>query len=121
MKRLYIFLFLLLTNTTLLAQAHPDISFDRSFVELQRKLDDLKAHGDKLNEKSRKELDDLLVQMNHQHAELKRELDKKNQELNEKLTASQHKGEVLLNRLSDAWSELSSGAGRAWNKLSNGE
>ena len=121
MKRWILISFLIFCNTALLAQAHPDISFDRSFVELQQKLDELKAHGEKLNEKSRKELDSLMAQMNHQHAELKRELEKKNQELNEKLSASQHQSEALLNRLSSAWSEFSSGAGRAWSKLSNGD
>jgi hypothetical protein len=59
-----------------------------------------------------------MAQMNHEHAELKRQLEKKNQELNQKIDEGRKKQEDWSERLSRAAHELKTGVTRAWRTVS---
>lgn len=92
-------------------------SFDASYAKLEKKIGEIKDKGEKINDQTRKELDDLMVQMNHEHAELKRELDAKNQELQQKIDAGKDKSSDWSTRVDAALHEFGDGCKRAWGKL----
>lgn len=93
-------------------------TFESSYLQLQRKMDALKAKGDKINEKSRQEIDYLMLELNHEHSELKRQLEKKNQQIQQKMNDSVESEQNWTKRLQSAYQEITSGFHRAWEKFS---
>lgn len=93
-------------------------SFEQSYVEMQRKLIALKEKGDKVSADTEKELNDLLVQMNHEHAMLRQELDKKGALAQQRLQESKQFSKDWAGRLKRAFTELGIGLDRTWQALS---
>ncbi len=97
-------------------------SFEQSYVQLQRKLEELKHKGEKVSAQSEKEMNDLLAQMNHEHAAIKRELEAKNQTLTKKVSdARKTVQEDWPDRIKRAVNELGAGLQRAWGQLNKSE
>jgi hypothetical protein len=120
-----VFVALLLFTPGLFAEPDISASFEASYAKLQKKIGELKAKGDKVSEKTRKEIEDLMVQMNHEHTELKRQLEAKNQQVREEvrqnIDAGKQKSEDWSDRFSAAWHEIGGGVKRAWHKLKKDE
>ena len=97
-------------------------SFEQSYVELQRKLEELKQKGGKVSAQTEKEMNELMVQMNHEHAAIKRELEAKNQSITQKVSeARKTVQEDWPGRVKRAFSEFGTGIQRAWGQLSKSE
>jgi len=92
-------------------------SFETCYDSLQKKIESLKAKGEKVSDDSRKEIDSLMAQMNHEHTELKRELEKKNQEINEKAHQTVEAEKNWHKRMASAYHDISDGFSRAWEAL----
>lgn len=81
----------------------------------------MKASGEKINDDAKKDIERMMVQLNHEHTELKRQLERKNQQVVEQVKSAQNTGETWTHRLGDAAKEFEDGAKRAWHKISPGE
>jgi ribosomal protein L9 len=95
-------------------------SFETNYNLLQQKIEGLKAKGEKVTDQSRQEMENLMVQMNHNHAELKKELERKNQQLSQQVDQGVRTGQDWSKRISSAYQDLSDGFTKAWAKLKTG-
>jgi molybdopterin converting factor small subunit len=112
---------LLILTYVIPAMGDPPATFEQNYLRLQKKIEALKDKGEKVGEDTRKEIDALMVQMNHEHAQLKHELEVKNQQVNQKIEETKKREEDWSKRVGGAVQELGAGMKRAWNKLSKGE
>jgi hypothetical protein len=96
-------------------------TFESNYLLLQKKIESLKATGAKVNEDTRKQIDALMVQMNHEHTELKRELERRNSMVKATVASAQDTKDDYYKRVKAAYQALSEGAQRAWAKLKKGE
>lgn len=93
-------------------------SFEASYVQLQRQIEGLKQKGGKVSAQAEKEMNQLLVQMNHEHSEIKRALELKNQQVTQTvIEAKKTVGEDWPGRVQRALSELGAGLERAWAQI----
>jgi len=107
---------------SMVAASQPTIqsSFETNYMLLQKKVEALKEKGEKVTDQSRKEIEALMVQMNHEHAELKRELERKNQVVTQKVSETVKAEKDWSGRIAGAYHEISGGMVRAWEKLKVG-
>ncbi len=100
------------------ADASIQKSFESSYVQLQKQIEALKQQGGKVSTQAEKEMNQLLVQMNHEHSEIKRALELKNQQVAQKVAAAKKTfGEDWPGRVQRALGEFSEGLERAWDQL----
>ncbi len=93
-------------------------SFEQSYVELQKKIYTLKEKGEKVSDGARQEMDSLMIQMNHEHSELKRQLENRNQTLNSKIDSGKKTvTEDWPKRIKGFTFEVGRGFRRAWQTL----
>lgn len=104
-----------------IVQADPSGSFEKNYVLLQRKIDTLKQTGEKVSDDTRKEIDGLLAQMNHDHTELKRQIEAHNQQIVQKVEETKKLKEDWVKRVTSAYQEVAGGLKRAWGKLNASE
>jgi hypothetical protein len=120
MRNVLIALFLLSTSFGASSDANVSSTFESSYNQLEKKVADLKAKGDKIDDQTRKEIDNLLMQMNHEHTQLKRELELKNQQLTQKVNEGVKVEQDWSQRISSAFHEVGGGFTRAWERLKKG-
>lgn len=108
---------LILFSPLLFSQSKTPNSFEANYLLLQNKITALKDKGEKIGEQTHKELDALMVQMNHEHTELRRQFDKKNVDINQKVSEGLKTGQDWSTRALNACHELVDGFKRAWNKI----
>ena len=83
-----------------------------------KQIEALKQQGGKVSTQAEKEMNQLLVQMNHEHSEIKRALELKNQQVTQKVAAAKKTfGEDWPGRVQRALGEFSEGLERAWDQL----
>ena len=108
--------FILLSLFIFAAGAEPT-SFESDYLLLQKKITSLKDKGQAVTEDTRKEIDTLMVQMNHEHAVLKHELEVKNSQLTQKVNEGVKTSQDWSGRAAGAYHELADGMKRAWQKI----
>jgi len=118
--RFIILSFIVLSTGAFSDQSSLQNSFETNYNLLQKKIEALKAKGEKVTDQSRTEMENLMAQMNHQHAELKKELERKNDELNKKVDQGVKTEQDWSKRISSAYHDVSEGFSKAWEKLSKG-
>ena len=116
-----LFVALVLFSFTAVSEDRLSTTFESNYLLLQKKIDRLKAKGEKITEETRRDMDDLMAKMNHEHAELKRELEKKNSEVSARADTVHKTSVDWSNRVKSAYHELSEGAEKAWSKIKKGE
>ena len=112
---------LILFSFTAVSEDKLATTFETNYLLLQKKIDSLKQQGKKIDEDTRKELDAMMVKMNHEHTELKRELEKRNQQVNQKVDTVKETTADWSQRVKSAYHELSEGAEKAWSKIKKGQ
>ena len=116
-----LFVAIILFSFTAVSEDRLSTTFESNYLLLQKKIDKLKSRGQKISDETRKDMDDLLVKMNHEHVELKRELERKNSEVANKVDTVHKTSVDWSNRVKSAYHELSEGAEKAWSKIKKGE